>query len=775
MLAYGSRHQDFLSDPRFTLVTAQAIVDHGQVYLDSFGDEGIFGFTLAEYLTWEERLVYVNGRHFDFFPLGPAVLSVPAVWVARLAGLDMSGPDNFVVQRLLSAVSVVGVYLLLYCLARSRLEIWPSFVLAAIFAAGTSVLSTMGSALWSMNYTTPIAAAALCLIAHKKRYLNRTPGAMALGGLLFLAFFTRPTAASLVAILLAYLALGERKTLVVTSLTAGTLLGLFVLWSRQTYGMWLPPYYMPLRLATGAAAPIGVAILGHLVSPSRGLLVFSPFLVIPALGIAFYPKRVLADKIVLVCLFWSVSHIYISSQAVKWYGGWSFGPRLLTEIVPGLLLLTACMWSRARPLLPSALRRVVVVSFVTLGGVSAMIHGLQGLYNPSITEWNALVSPVPVAPFEGLGDMFRWRYSQALLSDATICRIEQDQLRDVLPYDTTLRAYEWDTPIGYSADLEADWRGLARRAAAGATEQAGIATNSALFIGFLRLPQPHLSMFPSRWTRCPVAHVVLGPVPVVAPDSFVVLSLTLSSGQGQIVRVHVNGTYLGDNAISGQAGAYQAESFWYLVPAGLFRKGQRNVVTIDLPASADRSVFEQFTPSWQPLGVALHELRMFPLDTSQISHNLDLPRPMFTISGEGGRTTVVPATLEYGLSLVAVSPPLVQEEPEPAVHLALAWQSDGAATAPYKSYVHLIGPDGTLLAQDDSQSGYWGLPTTEWRAGEPVWIRYALTVPSDLAPGEYRLYAGMYHPETFHRLQVVSSDLPTSEHGILVGAFTVRH
>ena len=139
-----------------------------------------------------------------------------------------------------------------------------------------------------------------------------------------------------------------------------------------------------------------------------------------------------------------------------------------------------------------------------------------------------------------------------------------------------------------------------------------------------------------------------------------------------------------------------------------------------------------------------------------------------------GELTHPSVALESGLRLTAISPTLIESEPDAAVHLALAWQSDGAASAPYKSYVHLIGPDGTLLVQDDPQPGDWGLSTTAWPTDEPVWIRYALTIPADVAPGEYRLYAGMYHPETLRRLQVVSSDLPTSEHGILVGAFTIR-
>jgi hypothetical protein len=62
-------------------------------------------------------------------------------------------------------------------------------------------------------------------------------------------------------------------------------------------------------------------------------------------------------------------------------------------------------------------------------------------------------------------------------------------------------------------------------------------------------------------------------------------------------------------------------------------------------------------------------------------------------------------------------------------------------------FLHLIGRDGQRVAQRDELllDGYY--QPTVWPEDEMVVDRHVLTLPSDLAPGRYRLEMGLYPPE----------------------------
>ncbi|MCO5211036.1 MAG: hypothetical protein M9936_15190 [Caldilinea sp.] len=81
----------------------------------------------------------------------------------------------------------------------------------------------------------------------------------------------------------------------------------------------------------------------------------------------------------------------------------------------------------------------------------------------------------------------------------------------------------------------------------------------------------------------------------------------------------------------------------------------------------------------------------------------------------------------------------------------LLWQSLAPLATSEKVFVHLVGPDGTLVAQSDAVPAQ-GYGTEQWIEGEVVADEHVLVLPADLAPGAYRLRAGMYDPATAARL-----------------------
>jgi len=77
--------------------------------------------------------------------------------------------------------------------------------------------------------------------------------------------------------------------------------------------------------------------------------------------------------------------------------------------------------------------------------------------------------------------------------------------------------------------------------------------------------------------------------------------------------------------------------------------------------------------------------------------------------------------------------------------LTLVWQAEREMTHSWTGFVHLLGPDGRVKAQDDHLLGGTGHSTDSWFAGEVITDTFRLTLPAKLPPGDqYRLEIGVY-------------------------------
>jgi hypothetical protein len=79
-----------------------------------------------------------------------------------------------------------------------------------------------------------------------------------------------------------------------------------------------------------------------------------------------------------------------------------------------------------------------------------------------------------------------------------------------------------------------------------------------------------------------------------------------------------------------------------------------------------------------------------------------------------------------------------------SIPLTLYWVANDTPPASYKVFVQLLDANGVLRAQRDAMPKNDTLPTDRWFPGEYISDDYALNLPSDLAPGEYRIIVGMY-------------------------------
>lgn len=85
------------------------------------------------------------------------------------------------------------------------------------------------------------------------------------------------------------------------------------------------------------------------------------------------------------------------------------------------------------------------------------------------------------------------------------------------------------------------------------------------------------------------------------------------------------------------------------------------------------------------------------------------------------------------------------------------WRASAPVTADYTAFMHVVAPDGQLVAQIDRPPTAGFYSTLAWRTGWPVADAFELTLPAGSAPGNYRVLLGLYDPTTMQRLPVTQS------------------
>jgi hypothetical protein len=82
--------------------------------------------------------------------------------------------------------------------------------------------------------------------------------------------------------------------------------------------------------------------------------------------------------------------------------------------------------------------------------------------------------------------------------------------------------------------------------------------------------------------------------------------------------------------------------------------------------------------------------------------------------------------------------------PGEPVRLTLVWQAITTPQANLVRFVHLLGPDGQLVAQQDTVPCQGACPAPSWLPGEVLLDPVALALPADLPAGDYALAVGWY-------------------------------
>jgi len=231
-------------------------------------------------------------------------------------------------------------------------------------------------------------------------------------------FITRPATAFLILVAFGYLFYRDRKQMIEAAVPSALGLLLFRVYSSFNRGGILPPYYLT---PTAPPPPFFKAYYWLLMSPSRGLLVFSPWIALTIGLIIALRRTLLRQPLVIMSIFWGVMLLALLARTSFWFGGSSYGPRLQGDILPGVVLSTFFAWHALKESGWSGkIRYSVVAVFIVLGLFSGFVHTRQGLFNSFHHVWSAqpyMKSKDPARNAQALND---WQYPQFLVSKKNI-------------------------------------------------------------------------------------------------------------------------------------------------------------------------------------------------------------------------------------------------------------------------------------------------------------------------------------------------------------------
>jgi hypothetical protein len=395
-------------DAKGALLTAQALIQDRSLRLE--------GYKIRD-MGWQ--FIRRNGHLYYAYPLGTPLIAAPFVLISLMTGADMQDEEQeYKTQKGIASCTVAAAAVLIFLIARCYCRPPMSILLTALWSLGSGIISTMGMALWSINFSVIFALVVFLILARYYSGISRNMHPWLLGMSLFAAYLCRPTACLLfLAVVVSLLSESRSNTCkVIAAYTLG-FVALVVL-SESEFHEPLPFYYNPQYLQSGqvrTAIQWITAVYGLLLSPGRGLFVYQGFLVIVIIAVVLSWRTVIVNKLALTAGGWLLLHFIVVSRWSMWWGGGSYGSRLLVDSFPAWIVLMVVTFSiiekQSRPI------RMCALTVCLLFGVTGVyIHSYQGLYNPYTWVWNEAPGSNERSENRGQSppNMLDWRYPQFL-------------------------------------------------------------------------------------------------------------------------------------------------------------------------------------------------------------------------------------------------------------------------------------------------------------------------------------------------------------------------
>ena len=267
-----------------------------------------------------------------------------------------------------------------------------SLLIAFTFALCTAAWSTASRGLWQHGPSMLMLSIALYLLVraqqeHRLTQFSAIP--------LALAYAFRPTNSISLVLGAIYVLVSCRRYFLPFLGWACLCFAPFLVYNLSLYHSVLQPYFLPTN--QGSGVHFFEALAGNLISPGRGLFVFSPVLLLAIWGIVLKVRRKDWHRLESFLLAAVLLHWVVTSYSSKyWWAGHSYGPRLLSDMLPYLtyfLIPTLAWWARRH-----GKRRAALAAAFSLLFLISLAISFQGAVNWSTQRWNTEPVNVDVNP-----------------------------------------------------------------------------------------------------------------------------------------------------------------------------------------------------------------------------------------------------------------------------------------------------------------------------------------------------------------------------------------
>ncbi len=295
------------------------------------------------------QTAFIDGKLLYDFPCGGSVLALPAVAILNAVGISTIGPGGRYnlqgearIQRILAPLLMASaVWLIFRTALLADLPVSWALVIALGTAFGTQVWSTTSRALWSLTWLVTLLTVVIWILMRCEVGKGRFRPILT-ATLLSWMYFVRPTASTAIMAISVYVLVTYPRAFPAYMITGLAWLAAFVGYSFYLFGTALPSSYrMTWWFSVSEARH---RLLGLLLSPSRGLLIYVPVVMFVLYLVVRYWKELKYRRLAIVALAAIGANLAVVSMLLLWWGGWSYGPRELTDTIPfyALLAILGC-------------------------------------------------------------------------------------------------------------------------------------------------------------------------------------------------------------------------------------------------------------------------------------------------------------------------------------------------------------------------------------------------------------------------------------------------
>ena len=281
----------------------------------------------------------------------------------------------------------------IFLTARLRLPTSYAFIIVFIFAFCTSSWSTSSRALWQHGPSMlMLSYAVYFLLREKKNKSSLYHIAIPLA----LALIIRPTNAIPIFFISLYIFINHRHEFLKYLLVATPFAIIYFAYNLSIYGDIFPSYTQ--LNSVFYSNNFMEALAGNIFSPSRGLFIYSPILMLSILGfIRFFPsKNNLFSSLEFLLLIIIFCHWIIISSFPHWWAGHSYGPRFFADMIPLFMYPIILVFEEINSL--KAKKRAVILMAIAPLVIFSFYVNYKGAYIHAVYEWNSIPNNIDSDP-----------------------------------------------------------------------------------------------------------------------------------------------------------------------------------------------------------------------------------------------------------------------------------------------------------------------------------------------------------------------------------------